>query len=118
VKPNITILGLLASLVVSSYAFAQSDMISFKLVPNPKFEACLGVPSGPAPTATATVVRGKLNDTLVLRVRNVRPNLQFDLFTVQRTSYLQAERPIGPSTMTSVWHGINLTSRSTSRATC
>jgi len=93
VKPNITILGLLASLVVSSYAFAQSDMISFKLVPNPRFEACLGVPSGPAPTATATVVRGKLNDTFVLRVRNVRPNLQFDLFTVQRTSLLASGAP-------------------------
>jgi hypothetical protein len=87
-KPTITTLGLLASLVISGSAFAQSNVVSFKLVPNPKFEACLGVPGGLTPTATATVVRGKLNDTLHLRVSNLRPDLAFDLFTVQRTSLL------------------------------
>jgi hypothetical protein len=92
-KTTITTFGLLAGLVISGSAFAQSDVVSFKLVPNPKFEACLGVPGGPAPTATATVVRGKLNDTLHLRVSNLRPDLAFDLFTVQRTSLLASGAP-------------------------
>jgi len=93
VKPTIRTIGLLAGLAISGSAFAESDVITFKLVPNPKFEACLAVPNGPAPTATAIVVRGKLNDTLTLRVKNIRPNLAFDLFTVQRTSLLATGLP-------------------------
>jgi hypothetical protein len=38
------------------------------------------------PTARATVIRGKLNDTLILDLDGINPGLAFDLFTVPRRS--------------------------------
>jgi hypothetical protein len=40
------------------------------------------------PTARATVIRGKLNDTLILDLDGINPGLAFDLFTVQRSPFL------------------------------
>jgi hypothetical protein len=79
--------------LAASVGFAQPEDIHFNLVANPKFAACLGVPGGPAPTATVTVVRGQLNDTLFLNAKNLRPNLAFDLFTVQHSSLLANGQP-------------------------
>jgi hypothetical protein len=63
--------------------------VTFSLIANPKFAACLKDPnSTEPPTATATVVRGSTNDTLHLRVEHVKPGLAFDLFTVQRSQFL------------------------------
>jgi hypothetical protein len=45
------------------------------------------------PTATVSVERGELNDTLRLRLRNIKPNLNFDLFTVQRSNKLASGAP-------------------------
>ena len=69
-------------------AAAQLNKVTFKLYPNPKFSACLGVPGGPAPEATVTVVRGKQNDTLYISGWNFLPGKSFDLFTIQRTELL------------------------------
>jgi hypothetical protein len=57
---------------------------TFKLYPNPKFVACAGL----TPTASVTVVRGSLNDTLTITGKNFQPNLDFDLFTIQRSELL------------------------------
>lgn len=63
--------------------------VRFKLAPNPRFVECLaqypGDPSRP-PMAEAKVVRGELNDRLFLKIKNIKPGLAFDLFTVQRSS--------------------------------
>jgi hypothetical protein len=40
------------------------------------------------PTARATVIRGKLNDTLILDLDGIKPGLAFDLVTVQRSPFL------------------------------
>src|SRR5882672_7006125 len=56
------------------------------LHPNPKFISCLSVPGHDAPTATAHVTRGGLNDTLTIVGKNFKPGLAFDMFTVQRSS--------------------------------
>jgi hypothetical protein len=60
---------------------------TFQLFPNPKFLACLSGTKG-TPAAKVTVVQGKLNDTLTLKLSHVKPNLDFDLFTTQRTNLL------------------------------
>jgi hypothetical protein len=66
----------------------------FKLYPNnPKIEACIRDDSGNRPTATAFVVRGPLNDRLFLVGEHIKPGLQFDLFTVQKTSLLSNAQP-------------------------
>jgi hypothetical protein len=41
-----------------------------------------------APTASVEVERGDLNDTLKLHLRNIKPGLAFDLFTVQHSNKL------------------------------
>ena len=67
---------------------AQSKKIEFDLHPNPGVVACLGTKNGPTPTAHVTVTRGPLNDTLVIRAKNIKPHLAFDMFTVQRSLLL------------------------------
>jgi hypothetical protein len=72
-------LGLLAVAGASAGVPAgdKEDEISFDLVPNPQFVDCL----------RATVIRGKLNDTLFLDLDGFKPGLQFDLFTVQHSPF-------------------------------
>jgi hypothetical protein len=68
-------------------------VISFDLVANPQFANCLRRSQYEEPRARATVIRGKLNDFLYLDLDGIKPGLQFDLFTVQRTSLLDASTP-------------------------
>ena len=74
-------------------ALAQVQDIIFPLSPNPKFVSCLGEPGGPTPTAEILVQRGEQNDVLILHAEHLRPNLKFDLFTVQNTSLLSNGTP-------------------------
>ncbi len=46
---------------------------------------CLRQNSHVLPAVQATVTRGKLNDTLVLKLKHFKKNLNFDLFTVQNS---------------------------------
>ena len=63
------------------------DEISFDLVANPKFAACLvNDPSGPAPSAHVTVSRGTANDVMIVELQNFKPGAAFDLFTIQRSN--------------------------------
>jgi hypothetical protein len=72
--------------LASGIAQAQSvKSTSFELSPNPAFLACLAA-DGQNVQADVKVRRGDLNDRLVLDVWGLKPNLAFDLFTVQRTS--------------------------------
>jgi len=83
-------LGLNAARGVTAHA-SGPDVAQFKLVTNPKFANCLAEFPGDAtraPQADVTVQRGDLNDTLTLRVHNIKPGLAFDLFTVQRSPFL------------------------------
>src|SRR5262245_26030799 len=75
---------------------SKHDVAHFKLVANPRFANCLARFPGDdrrAPSADVTVQRGKLNDTLTLRISNIKPHLAFDLFTVQRSNLLAAGTP-------------------------
>jgi hypothetical protein len=89
---------LLAAIATLSVSFvqpvithAQEDEINFNLVPIPSILNCLarfpGDPKRP-PTAEARIERGAQNDKLKLFLRNIKPGLAFDLFTVQRSRLL------------------------------
>jgi hypothetical protein len=82
-----------AVLVASHAAFAQSPpgSVRFDLVPNSQFLTCL---SPGVPSAHVDVRRGNLNDTLILRVSGLKPNLQFDMFTVQRSPLDADGKPV------------------------
>ncbi len=90
------LLGATAGLcLISSLAIAQSkpDQANFELKPNPAFLACLSG-SSEAPRASVVVKRGDLNDTAIIRVKGLKPNLDFDLFTVQRSSLDDGGAPV------------------------
>jgi hypothetical protein len=65
---------------------APPSRSTFQLIANPPFLTCLS--GSGTPTATVTVVKGKLNDTLTIKVRHVKPKLAFDLFTVENSPFL------------------------------
>ena len=90
-----TLMTAIGSVVSPVMAAAQNkkDVIIFDLVPNPKFVDCLRRSSYEEPRARATVIRGKLNDTLLLDLDGIKPGLAFDLFTVQRSSLLAENTP-------------------------
>ena len=80
-------------LPTTAYAQSKVDEVTFKLVPNPQFKECLRRSSWEEPTATATVIRGNLNDTLILDLDGIKPGLAFDLFTVERSPFLADGSP-------------------------
>jgi hypothetical protein len=73
----------------ASGVLADNEEGHFPLVvANPKLLPCLANDPRHQPTASVSVQRGELNDTLRLRVHNLKPGLNFDLFTVQRSNKL------------------------------
>jgi len=83
----------MAALTGAANAQNKVDEISFDLVPNPATINCLRANDFETPKAHATVVRGKLNDTLILDLDGIKPGLGFDLFTVQRSPFLANGNP-------------------------
>jgi hypothetical protein len=83
--------GLLFALALSGIASAQQkkDEITFDLIPNPAVIDCLRANSYEEPRAKATVIRGQLNDTLILDLDGIKPGLAFDLFTVQHSPFFE-----------------------------
>ena len=89
-------LGLLSLLLlITSAAPVAAASKTFPLMINTPFAACVGVPNAKStPTAVVKVVQGKLNDTLIVTLKHVRPNLGFDLFTVQNSPFDAAGNPV------------------------
>ncbi len=83
----LALMAITTMITVARPATAQQDVTTFNLYPNPKFVSCLAMP-GKTPRAQVTVTRVKFADTLVIKTQNIKPNLAFDMFTVQRSSLL------------------------------
>jgi hypothetical protein len=76
-------------LSTAQLAVAQSNEVTFDLIPNPQFVSCIANPySYDPPHAKVTIERGALNDLLILQAYNIKPNLGFDLFTIQNSPFL------------------------------
>src|SRR5260221_2540194 len=84
--PKIFMLMLVALMSITKIAAAQEEIVHFDLFPNPAVLDCLRARPDVEPTAKATIVRTKLNDTMFLDLRGIKPNLKFDLFTVQNSN--------------------------------
>jgi hypothetical protein len=87
-----------AALVVPALAIGRADKVkstTFSLYPNPGEINCLAAP-GQTPTATATITRGKANDTLALNLAGFKPHLAFDLFTIQNSNQHADGSPVTP----------------------
>jgi hypothetical protein len=93
-------LAVAAVAAVAAHGASSNTVARFNLVPNPKFVKCLAqYPNDPSrpPSARVDVVKGDLNDRLRLHLHNIKPNLAFDLFTVQRSSLDANGKPIVPA---------------------
>jgi len=86
------------------------DSTAFTLVPNAAFLECLSADGTTPPVARVFVRRGNLNDTLAIRVTGLKPDLQFDLFTVQRSPFLAdgSKDPSFPGTFGLAWYQSDL----------
>jgi hypothetical protein len=80
----------LMAAVVPSWAEVQET--TFNLTPQQKFQSCFAQP-GYTPSAQVIVQRGTDNDVLILRAQHVKPNLAFDLFTIQNSNLLADGQP-------------------------
>lgn len=86
----------LVALAGTASAQEKKDEISFDLHVDPAIIDCLRANSLEEPRAHATVIRGNLNDTLILDLDGIKPGLAFDLFTVQRSKFL-ADGSVDPN---------------------
>jgi hypothetical protein len=71
-------------------AATPTTLATFSLKPNPKFVQCMAqFPDDPSrqPQIDVAVLRGSQNDVLALRGRYIKPNLQFDMFTIQNDPF-------------------------------
>jgi hypothetical protein len=68
-----------------AWAAPPPEEADFVLSPNPAFLKCLAG-DGQNVQAAVHVKRGDLNDQLDMEVTGLKPNLAFDIFTVERTS--------------------------------
>jgi hypothetical protein len=67
------------------------DIVRFKLEASKKVLSCFAQFPGDAsrvPEVGVEIVRGDLTDTMTLSGKNIKPGLQFDVFTVEHTSLL------------------------------
>ncbi len=67
-------------------AAAGDSTTTFRLAVNPATAKCLAKP-GSTPTASVTVRGGQLNETATITARGLKPGLDFDVFTVQRSFF-------------------------------
>jgi len=65
----------------------QPDVVSFKLAIVPQFADCLRANSDEEPRVRGTVIRGKQNDTLILDMDGIKPNLTLSVFSNERTFF-------------------------------
>ena len=89
---NSLLIGLFA---LSGTAWSQTsppDRTKFDLMPDPTIIQCLTDGSG-TPAAHVEVKRGDLNDRLKIKIEHIKPGLQFDLFTVERSKFLSDGTP-------------------------
>lgn len=89
-------LGLLLTTGAATAHGSDQRVIHFQLKANPKFVGCLARYPGDSkrpPTADVIVTRGHLNDTMRVVLHNIRPGLDFDLFTVERSTFLADGSP-------------------------
>ena len=69
----------------------EYDIVRFSLRPNPKFLKCVAqYPGDPTrrPAVRAMIVRGSLEDELFLIGRYIKPNLAFEMFTIEHSQLL------------------------------
>jgi hypothetical protein len=82
------ILASASLLIARTPALAQLQEKDFDLAIEKKVADCFRAHDGYDPTAHVTLQRGDLNDVLILHAEHLKPNIAFDLFTIQNSNLL------------------------------
>ncbi|MDQ1460310.1 MAG: hypothetical protein QOI08_1794 [Actinomycetota bacterium] len=83
---GVAALALLSSVGISAAANGKPSYTKFSMLPQASFLNCVKPhPSSPAPTVTVKVKRDDLNDRATVELKGFKPNLDFDLFTIQHS---------------------------------
>jgi hypothetical protein len=112
--------AVLASTAASSASNGKQDEARFQMFPNPAQVNCLKGSDNPhrPPTVDVTVDRGDQNDTATLRLKNFKPDIQFDLFTVEKSNQNADGTPVtGFSNFGMAWYQSDIHVSHSGRAT-
>jgi hypothetical protein len=110
--PLAAALPLAAVIALPQAATSSPELARFSLFPAARFLPCMAAP-GQTPTASVSVVKGDPNDSMVVRTSGFKPNLRFDLFTVQRSNQQADGSPVpGFSGFGLAWYQSDLTANS------
>ena len=80
------VLAFASVLPVAALAWTPVPVAEFQLQVNEKFNQCLSIDGATPPFANVKVIRGNLNNSFEIFVSGLKPNLSFDLFTVERSN--------------------------------
>jgi hypothetical protein len=83
---GVAALALLSSVGIAAAANSKPSYTRFSMSPQAAFLNCVKpYPISPAPTVTVKVKRGDLNDRATVELKGFKPNLDFDVFTIQHS---------------------------------
>jgi hypothetical protein len=86
VLAGVAVAVMAGSVGISAAASSKPDTTTFQMFPQTAQLNCLKPkPTSPPPRVTVTVRRGELNDRADIQLKGFKPNLAFDLFTIQHS---------------------------------
>ena len=121
-RRRVALAGVLAACFALGSAVASAagkpDQAHFQMYANPGQIGCLQAGPYRQPTVDVTIDRGEDNDTATLRLRNFKPGLDFDLFTVQNSNQASDGLPVpGFSNFGLAWYQSDIHVNGSGRAT-
>jgi hypothetical protein len=97
------------SIGVAAASSSKPRHTTFAMFPQTQFVNCLKPsPSSPTPRVTVDVHRGDLNDTAEVELRGFKPNLDFDLFTIQHSPQTATGAPDANPSVGLAWYQSDL----------
>jgi hypothetical protein len=97
VTRSVAALAIVATGLGAHTAMGASSKVAsttFSLHPAVALIPCMRLNHSTTPTATATIERGRRNDTLTLNLAGFKPGLGFDLFTIQNSNQAADGSPV------------------------
>jgi len=97
------------SIGIASAATSKPDQTTFRMFPQSSLLDCLKPSSSsPSPEVFVRVTRHELNDTAKIYLRGFKPNLNFDLFTIQHSPQTATGTPDANPSVGMAWYQSDL----------
>ena len=97
------------SMGMAAAANSKPDQTSFRLFPQTAEIKCLKPsPNAPTPEVQVRLERHELNDSADIELRNFKPNLNFDLFTIQHSPQTATGTPDANPSVGLAWYQTDL----------